>query len=360
MINRVLVYSDIHYHAYSNGITLSDVVAVEDKIYDIATEWHATHILNLGDWFLSRNPTVEVRIAAERQLLKLCQLNVPIIRLVGNHDRITKSQYATHNLAPVALYYKHLDNVFVLDNVGVFKIDGMDIHHIPAGHHAPKTMQFDGPNNIAVFHDIIRGCKYHTGAIAMEGIQSDAFDYKELLYVLGGDNHQHQFLNLRNTTGEYVGAPLQHNWGDVNSVRGCILLTVDTDKHTATTAFMPIDGPKFIKAAVSVADIADLANIDTTHWRSNILRLSLSGSKDTLSRVHVDTLEDKLVSSSGARSIKISIKYTDSRVATMDAPVIMSDNNTWNRFVDDVTLPENVDRFSIRTLGEAVLASVKT
>lgn len=108
-------YSDIHYHHYTNGVTLADIEAVEDELIQHAIDLKVDFILFAGDRFLSRNPMYEAALASDRKLKKLSDSGIPTWALLGNHDRLTKNDFKLHSLAHVSMYVNDLKNVTIMD-----------------------------------------------------------------------------------------------------------------------------------------------------------------------------------------------------------------------------------------------------
>lgn len=314
---EILAYSDIHFHQYANGVTIQDVVDIENQVIDIAKERNPDFIVFCGDRYLSRNPTTETMLAAMKSLRRVASLGINVVILVGNHDRATKSPYSEHSFGIVPLFSSEMPNVAVLDKLGSARYvtdtgATVEFHSIPAGH---KLTDADLDTHradfrVALFHDIVRGSKYVNGMVAPEGVSPAILDKSIYNLVLGGDNHQPQDLDFANTRGLYIGAPLQHNWGDYGSERGCVYATISDGKVDVER--IPLKYPVFVKEEAVVnsdKDIQDFMDGIGDKWKGNIVKCTLTGRADVFSGLQVSKLHDKLKAKTGARSIKLNIEH---------------------------------------------------
>lgn len=361
---EILAYSDIHFHQYANGITIQDVVDVENQIIKIADTRRPDFIVFCGDRYLSRNPTTETLNAAMKSLRRLSLLGIEIIVLVGNHDRATKSPYSEHSFGIVPLFNSELANVTILDKLQAKRAVApsgtvVEFHAIPAGH---KLTDADLPVNsadfrIALFHDIVRGSKYTNGMVAPEGVNPSLLDRGIYNLVLGGDNHQPQDLDFTNTRGLYIGAPLQHNWGDYGSERGCVYVTLtetDTQVDRIKLAY-----PTFVKESVVINsddDIQDFLKSVGDKWKGNVVKCTLVGRASVFSGLQASKLHEKLMAITGARSIKLSIEHV-SEVPLLTA--IKKTGTPSDEWLDYVRSKSeefiDVDRSKLEALGTEII-----
>ena len=77
-----LAYSDIHYHHYTNGLTLGDVSDTEEQMLQFAIYNHVDFILFLGDRYMSRNPMYEASLLSDRMLKKISNSGIPLLPIV--------------------------------------------------------------------------------------------------------------------------------------------------------------------------------------------------------------------------------------------------------------------------------------
>jgi DNA repair exonuclease SbcCD nuclease subunit len=359
---KIAVASDLHWHHYSNGLTIDDVTRVGDEFVELCKS--ADMVILCGDFTLSRNPMYEVLLAITNFLKKLNAIGIPVAILVGNHDRIYKSDHKLHSLEHIKLYPYDYPNVEVMDHRLSYDFQtrngSVRVHAVPAGH-TPKDFDISKTSlNICVFHDITMGSLFHNGPPAEKGLSVSLFDEKGFDLVLAGDNHKHQQIaGLEACQGQYVGAGLQHNWGDADDVRGFVCIEA-TDGHPwqVECKFVPSRHPKFKKVTWSINNteelIAAVGSIDD--WRSNIIRLIICGPADVLNDVDVNLLKMKLKEFSGASHVDVKLRYDTVLLAK---PEVLSDADDWNRFLmTRLQSLENIDMKVLESLGNHYIREV--
>jgi DNA repair exonuclease SbcCD nuclease subunit len=312
-----LSYSDIHHHQFDNGLTLEDSIAIEDQVIEIATQNNVDAILFGGDTYLLRNPPFTVRAAGDRALVKQAK-RFRSFRLLGNHDREAKNAHSGHAAMHLREFQDSLKMpVTIMDQCGTYYFDDESgrraaIHAYPAGHD-PTTAFVIDPNdiNICVFHDMLIGSWQQNAVQALHGLDPSLFDRAAYDLVLGGDNHVQQKLNFVNTQGWYIGAPMQHNWGDAGQDRGFLLCNIAKDGTERLVTVTPIKAlyPQFVKYELSVSSMQEIDDIvDRLPVRSgisDIYSITLKGNHDLLSKVKLPKLQDKWVKQLKARSVMI-------------------------------------------------------
>jgi DNA repair exonuclease SbcCD nuclease subunit len=314
---KIGCYSDIHHHEYSNGVTGADVEAVEDEFLALCQKEQVDFWVFCGDRFLSRNPQDISRRRADAALKKKAESGIPGIVLVGNHDRWTKSPHSEHNYYNISMYPNDLKGIHIMDEISqitlLAKNRAVNFYAIPAGHKAENAQFKINKNNlnICLFHDIVKGSVYTNGITAPEGVDPGYLDVPDFDIVLGGDNHQPQDLHFTNTTGYYIGAPMQHNWGDYGTKRGYLFLECPLNEPIITR-YVESSAPKFLKEEVELKSDDDLTNFMKnlgTRWQNNIVRVTFAGKSNVLAGIQVPKLNDKLLAASKARLVHTSIEH---------------------------------------------------
>lgn len=147
-------------------------------------------------------PCLNAAYALVEQLAALC----PVYILVGNHDYISNAQYLTPNHWMNAL--KQWRNVTVVDTVRVER-GATFCPYVPPGRFADALATVPGAGHAATIfcHQEFRGCDL--GAVRSEA--GDAYAAFAGRLVVSGHIHDNQWLG---TTVYYVGAPMQHAFGD--------------------------------------------------------------------------------------------------------------------------------------------------
>ncbi len=360
-----LAYSDIHYHHYTNGLTLQDVYNVESQILDLAIAKKVDFILFGGDRFMSRNPMYEAGFLSDTMLKKISDSGIPLYILVGNHDRLTKNDFKMHTMSHISKYAKDLPNVVVMDQQKTYRFRLKDrtsvaISALPAGHEPiGLAAEPDADFNICVFHAIILGSLYHNGTLASGGLSVTSFDKKGFDLVLAGDNHKNQPLpGMTTTPGYYIGAPMQHNWGDEGAVRGCLYVKLtsavgDTNKrHVACGIdWIVTKHPKFMHVDWTTDSLEKLifaAEHGVSDWADNIVKLNISGPSDVLNSINPDDWKTRLVGTSGARTVEIKLKYTTTATVAPVTVGPVSDADEWLNFL--ATKSSDLDKVDVAYL----------
>jgi len=359
---KILFKSDVHYHNYANGITLADIVDIDEQFYNLCLSEQPDIIVDCGDRFVSRNPNYEVLVAADTSMHKLAGLHIPIIFLAGNHDCVFKSHLKVNTI-------KHLDSYVEFDNLSILDTkrthiqyvhDGpkdtrVAFHAIPAGFDTKNTFtDFSCDFNICIFHGTIDGSLYMGDIVAEGHAPASDFECKEYDVVICGDNHKPQKIDcITQVDAYYVGAPAQHNWGDAGSKRGFLMLTLEKGKRPEVSRFNT-RYPLFIKDAVNIASEADLvshiqANIST--YIGNIIKLTMCGTHDVLSAINTKQWRDTLISA-GVRSISIHTDIYRSDSTTVQRHV-ETDAESWVSFaaMKRVELPSDIDLDKMVEIG---------
>lgn len=362
-----LCYSDIHHHEYQNGITGEDVERIEEQFYQAVRELKVDFWINCGDRFLSRNPHDISRLRADRALKRLNDLDIPGFIIPGNHDQWTKNPYGGHSLRYVEIYPHDLQNVHVFDQSGPyeFAVRGTPvcIWGVPSGQEVPAF-----PNtihskdfHICAFHGMVRGSLFQNGMEAPEGLDAHSLDHPVLDFVVGGDNHRHQRLTgFSHTMAYYVGAPMQHNWGDAGAERGFLYVSIERGGSEYPTRYtvrhIKTDHPKFVKCETRINDIQELLPMIMNfkeEWRGNVVSLVLTGPQVALKDVTPSEWAKKIKDATGARSVVVKLHYDFDRTVDPE-PRIKTEAEEWKDYLKNygvTQLKDNIDPEKLEKLG---------
>lgn len=336
MKTTILTGSDIHFHQYDNGITLDDVINVGQQFIDLCKLVRPDLVLLCGDYSLSHNPTYQTSLAINNFFVELNKLDLPMAVLVGNHDRVFKSEHKLHILEHFRLF-DDLDNIKIMDSTGLYMFKSgtrmLNVWAVPAGHKIPDYELAPNEINICAAHATFIDSAYQNGTRAKTGESAADFD-KGFSVVLCGDNHQFQILpGFTTTTAVSVGAPMQHNWGDTESTRGFVQADIEDGKVTITQ--IPSIHPKFIKCECIIKSEADLEDYVRTHvdmWKGNVVRLQVSGSNDLLNSIDIQQWKDAC-QNTGVRSMDIKPNFTTNEVVVDKQIFIKTDAEEWEQFL---------------------------
>jgi exonuclease SbcD len=314
-----VAYSDIHHHSgFNNGLQEEDLLNVEDQVLEYAIEHKVDFILNLGDRFLLRNPISHIRALADEKLVAKIN-HFPLVYLLGNHDRESKNAFSGHSMMHFPLLFANtidLNYLHIIDKVGVYSFNGIpdvEFHAVPAGQITTYEKDYKHVINnkvkhrIMIFHDIIRGSTLGGGTEALHGADSSLIDSDIFSIVLGGDNHVNQKLNLSNTTGYYIGAPCQHNWGDSGQERGFLHVTLGDFAIDTEVRFVQTKHPKFIKVNIGVESRKDWSYkvselVNDTSYVNNIVHVTIGCSPNVVGRLDLDKMKQEFIYTTRCRT----------------------------------------------------------
>jgi len=338
-----LATSDIHHDDYKNGITLADTIAVEDEI----TQYAINHSINLvifaGDLYRSTNPLHHVINAAEAAWKRRSDVGIVTFAMPGNHDYFTKSITSGHAFASVNIFSTDLKNVTVVDKVQILNVQGINFLFVPAGHVTTLPQPTNAAPTVIVFHDLIAGSYLSGGRPADDGIDVSEINKVGAILVLGGDNHIPQSLSKIIPSGFYLGAPLQHNWGDRDQNRGFWHIKITTDgKPIVHSTLIPTNSPKFIRITMP-ACTTDVETIMALQHklneytnRSAIIEVTLIGDKTI--NINQEVVKNAILEL-GHRSVRIILSQVMTKIELIPQSISQPEDK-WNYFVTNTT---NVD-----------------
>lgn len=355
---QFLVYSDIHHDCYNNGITLDDTINIENQITQYAIDNNIQHILFLGDWYRATNPVQRAIKAAEATWKDRSTYGITTIALVGNHDRETKSALSNHAFQSANIFNNDLKNIRVIENAQGFRIEGIDFLCIPSGYERhPIVTNFVNDHHhplIVLFHGLVAGSALARGSSASSGIHPDILRRLEADYILGGDNHTPQDLtNLLGCPSKYVGAPLQHNWGDREQLRGFWHIVIENQIFNAK--FIHTISPRFVRKKLEAINDID-ALMKTTILLQNDLQGNEGIVEITFIGKHANSLNIELIENTikqfNIRSYRIIIDKSYEKVQI--APGVMEaiqPEDKWRAFVSGTNVKE-LDPITLSKMGE--------
>lgn len=317
---NIVLYSDIHWDKYSNGITMDDLDTVEDQIRQASIDRGHCPIIFGGDRFVDSNPLDEVKIRADAAMLRKCKDKIQQFYLVGNHDRWSRAVDSGHTFSHVSLYEEEYgEYVTVMEDRKFYSryprassAEILNIFAIPAGGFAGK---FEIPFTelmkgfyICLFHDIYKDSVVDArSGFRHSGTAHDIMDDERFSLVAGGDNHVPQDLGFNNTNGIHIGSTIQHNWGDAGSPRGfwTIQLRIGEDP---ICEFHESNSPRFVRKVFMVDDPNTFEN-----WmmgqigdvKNNIARIHIQGPAEKVTSIDRLSMERAIRSKLNPRKIQV-------------------------------------------------------
>jgi DNA repair exonuclease SbcCD nuclease subunit len=260
---KIVVFSDLHAHPFKpyatvleNGMNsrLADAIGCIEQIHEYVKANDIELVLFGGDMFhVRRTINVMAFNAVYEAMAQLRMSGVPVVLIHGNHDQADRhgEEHSIHAFRtfstvvdkpgwqvvagksgdPLALMaVPYTENVEHLRSVVKEACPADQVPRILLGHL--------GIQGAVVGSDFVY-TNPHDATIA--DLHLDRYDAAFL-----GHYHQHQQLA---DNCWYVGAPLQHNWGDRNQWRGF----VEYDTDTGEIKQHSLEAPRFVQ--VPIADL---------------------------------------------------------------------------------------------------------
>jgi len=267
---RVLLFSDLHAHQFKpysitlpNGINsrLQDTLDILNQIKVIAESNKVGLILFGGDLFHVRRVinvqtfNLVFEAIARLKLIRGIQIGL----LVGNHDQSDRSG-GVHSI------YAFGSMVEVMDRVGwqAFVVGQEQLNILAVLYFTNKqtTLELIKNAGITTGNGPVAMLGHFGVSGALVGSNFVMID-KELMELedLHSDNFNQVFLGHYHETQQlapnvrYIGAPIQHNWGDSGQDRGCLLWDTNTNKVN----FIPLRYPHFVR--MNLDELEHLPNL---------------------------------------------------------------------------------------------------
>jgi DNA repair exonuclease SbcCD nuclease subunit len=326
-------YSDVHFANYSSGVSLQDVVAVDQAVTACAQEVGADAIIFGGDRFLSHTPTDDVRLEADRCQRDRNDLGIVTFSLVGNHDWWGKSSVTGHsNRFAQELWSQRHENLVVMDAPITYrhpKLPKLAVHALPAGTHISEAQFELLPNghNVLVFHDLLMGAviDVQTQYRAPKGLNIADLDDERFDCVLGGDVHIPQKLPFVKTRGGYCGSPIQQSRRDRGGDTGWLVVEIESDFSKPVQArkfqstFVSSPCPRFVDATFDHLPTAQELEVEVNiHYgescKGNIVDVFITGPQTMLDQISPEYSE-RLRIDLGAKRVKLVLKLIQNNTA---------------------------------------------
>ena len=262
-MSKILFHSDIHFNLYrefSEGETgrLDRIIEVEKTIITYALDYGIKDLVFLGDWFHNRS---QLNVLVLQKTLELMYQNLSndlrFYFLVGNHDQYDSSGQV-HSLYPFKMLGK------VADLPCYIKIRDKLIGFIPYQVNRDQLLQdieslLRGQKvDLLCLHQGVQEAKLPNGMAAGDESFLSLSELPDDLPIISGHIHKPQVLdNLL-----YIGAPLQHSFGDAGDRRGWYVLDDDGEFEFIENNF----SPRFYKLEMREGKIDIPGTVDDYYW----------------------------------------------------------------------------------------------
>jgi DNA repair exonuclease SbcCD nuclease subunit len=257
-MSKIVAFSDLHGHPFKAYATLlpngrnsrlNDAVCVVQQVRDHALAIGADLVVFAGDMFhVRKNIPVTAFNLIYEELSRFPVMGLPTVMLHGNHDQADRfgEEYSVFAFGAFCTVFDKagwlsVDTPSKRERIGILGVPYTeDLDHLRSV--SAQLAPSDVDHKIFLGHFGIQGAKLGADFVyvnrydaTLKDFHSDQFDA-----VLMGHYHLHQQLA---PNAWYIGAPLQHNWGDKNQRRGFVIY----DTETRTVEHVPLIAPEFVE-----------------------------------------------------------------------------------------------------------------
>lgn len=236
---KALVTADLHVHAHKDRVDrLSNCLDVLDWIFQTAAQQGVEYIFFLGDLFHERSKIDVLNYLRTfecfmRHLIDDAK-GIEVYLLVGNHDMYHKQRWDVNSVKPLTA----IPNVHIVDEPCTLEIGGRKIDWLPHVENPIedlKKLSKGKKGGLLLSHLALSDAQTNTlfGTRAdviveydndMVKVDSKLFDSWDLT-LLG---HYHGTQRLCDGKVEYVGSPLQLNFGEAFQDKHLLILDLET------------------------------------------------------------------------------------------------------------------------------------
>jgi len=352
---RLLIFSDLHAHAFrpcseilpsGRNSRLQDTLNVLEQIYHICKTESIEGILCGGDLFHARSVlNVATFNDVYEAVAKIKSIVDFFIMIVGNHDQSNKlgTIYSTKTFNAV---------IDVIDSP-CWRVGAVNVLAIPYTDDKEsilKAISLPRPGNngspfLMLGHFGISGAEPGANFVLKTIDLPTLADLKptEFTQIFLGHYHMPQELlsNVR-----FVGAPMQHNWGDINQDRGVIIY--DTESEACEKVPITIS-PKFVRVIPS--------NITEELVQNNFVRIVLN---EHISRDAWNDLKTQVLSDYKARWVEEWIELPESTNTVTAQPFTpsMDIEDMIDPYVDSEA-DQNLDTDLLKELGHEFIRNCR-
>lgn len=204
-MSRYAIVTDTHLGLNSNNEKYQYLVeSLFYNIYDYCIKNNINKILHLGDFFHYRKQTSNKTLSHALDIAEELPNNINMYIVIGNHDT-----YYSSSLFPSTLeVFSEYKNIHLVSE----PIDLDDIIMVPWGYKDLKSLPKD---KVLCGHFDINGFPMVKDVVSYDASFSKS-DFVNFQQVFSG--HYHKPSQQGNI--QYLGAPFQHNFGDVGEDRG--------------------------------------------------------------------------------------------------------------------------------------------
>lgn len=274
MNRNFVVTADIHVDLFQNlGLMDSEMLTpqaryIEKAMYDILNYMTVSNVETLfviGDVYHRRNLRPDsVNNLVDRIFKSFSSAGITVHIISGNHDQSNQSG-SCNGIERLAS-----DKVHIYSELSIEKIMGLEFVMCPYMEHrlvipALNKLREDYSQLPRIFMGHLGISEAKIGTIEkkiMEPVSLSELHPEDFIQLYFGHYHQPQKIGENSM---YVGAPVQHNFGDSGSERGFWYVNVkkETNNWVTENKFISITStPKFYQVSIEDFNITDYRDID--------------------------------------------------------------------------------------------------
>lgn len=246
-VSKTLVFADAHIHPHKKRYErLNDCLAALTWVFETADKRDIKTILFCGDLFHDRQ---KIDVYTYQKTFEVFQKYMPgkqFYLLLGNHDMHSREKWDITSAAPLSV----IEGVTVVDRPCVLDVDGYEVGFLPYTHDPEedlKKIKIKSKFKLLLGHVAVDGAMWNlihgtTADVAIEHdgdmkkVTPDIFDEYDQVFL----GHYHAEQRLTKTV-EYVGSPLQLNFGEAEQKKHIIEYDLKTHKKQyIENTFSPI------------------------------------------------------------------------------------------------------------------------
>jgi DNA repair exonuclease SbcCD ATPase subunit/DNA repair exonuclease SbcCD nuclease subunit len=212
-VDKIFHISDIHVYNYQRH---EEYIEVFEKLYKIIEERMTPNSIIFlgGDIVHSKtNMSPELFSVVSNLLSTLCNM-LPTIVILGNHDLNLNNKTRLDALTPI-INSLNLPTLHFLNETNVYQYEQIAfslLHVKDKIENVIPAKSFDAETKILMYHGPVKNSATAYGYL-LEGNYLDVLEHADYDYILLGDIHKHQYLNLERTAA-YPSSLIQQNFGE--------------------------------------------------------------------------------------------------------------------------------------------------
>lgn len=350
---KTLIFSDAHIHPHRKKVErLNDCLKALEWVFDEADKRDIKTILFCGDLFHDKQ---KIDVYGYQKTFEVFAARMPgkqLYLLLGNHDMYSREKWDISSAAPLS----NIPGVTVVDRPCSLDVGGYEIGFLPYTHNPPedlKLIKMKSKFKVLLGHVAVDGAMWNlihgtTADVAIEHdgdmvkVTPDVFHEYDQVFL----GHYHAEQKLPTTSGnivEYVGSPLQLNFGESGQKKHIIEYDLETHKKKyIENTFSPVH--------LILTEKDDILSFDL---ENNFIRIM---SDDMASTELIELRNDIIQKNTGSLEIKQIPRKKDDDLALINSAksILSAGDQMLQTFLDslDEKQLEGLDKNKLLNYGK--------